>query len=366
MTSYGKNIKIEIYGGSHDSEIGIKASGIPAGISFDYDELKKFMKRRAPGQSNITTQRKESDTPLLISGFDGYVTNGDEIHIAIRSENMRSGDYKSLENIPRPSHADYPAYVKTGGKADLRGGGHFSGRLTAPLCALGGIFLQYLRDKGIMIAAHILSVGGENGAREKRFDPVNVSARELDELLSRSFPVLEADSEKKVFDVINSARMKEDSVGGVIECAAVGLPVGIGEHIFCGMESRISSIIFAIPAVKGIEFGAGFESACMTGSENNDPFFTDGVKVYTKTNNAGGILGGMTSGAPLIFRCAVKPTPSIGLEQDSVNLGEMKNVKTVIRGRHDPCIVPRAIPVVEAACAVAIFDALLDNGETER
>ena len=363
MTSYGKNIKIEVFGGSHDSEIGIKAAGIPAGITVDTERLNKFMQRRAPGQSKLTTSRKEPDVPEFVSGFDGNTTNGEPIEIIIRSVNMRSGDYDSLKNTPRPSHADYPAAVKSSGNADLRGGGHFSGRLTAPICALGGILKAELEKRGIFIGAHIESIGS---VLDFRFDPIGVCKDDFDAILSNTLPVLDAKAGEKMAEYIDGARMKLDSVGGVIECAVVGLPVGLGEHMFGGMESRISSAIFSIPAVKGIEFGAGFASTDMYGSANNDPFFFDGGKVKTKTNNCGGILGGMTNGMPLIFRCAVKPTPSIGIEQDSVNLETGENTKITIHGRHDPCIVTRAVPVVEAMCAIAVFDASLDEGEMEK
>lgn len=363
MTSYGKNIKIEVFGGSHDSEIGITAKNIPAGITFDMDKLRAFMQRRAPGQSKLTTSRKESDTPVLMSGFDGSTTNGEKIRIIIRNENSRSSDYSSLSSKPRPSHADYPAMVKSGGKADLRGGGHFSGRLTAPICALGGILKEELEKRGIFIGAHIESIGS---ALDYRFDPIKVNRSDFEDILSHSLPVLDEKAGERMAQVIDGARMQQDSVGGVIECAAVGIPVGVGEHIFFGMESRISSAVFSVPAVKGIEFGAGFASTDMYGSENNDTFYYDGDTVRTRSNNCGGILGGMTDGMPLIFRCAIKPTPSIGLEQDTIDLSTKQNTRIAIEGRHDPCIVPRAVPVIEAMCAIAVFDALLDCGEMEK
>lgn len=363
MTSYGKNIKISVYGGSHDTEIGVKASGIPAGITVDKDKLSAFMQRRAPGQSKLTTSRKEADTPIFESGFDGLTTNGSELHIVIKNENARSSDYSELSTTPRPSHADYPAMVKSGKTADLRGGGHFSGRLTAPICAIGGILKEELEKRGIYIAAHIESIGS---ALDYRFDPTDVCRNDFEDILSHSLPVLNESAGEKMEKVIESARMQQDSVGGVIECAAVGLPVGLGEHIFCGMESRISSIVFSIPAVKGIEFGAGFASSDMYGSENNDPFYYDGDTVKTRSNNSGGILGGMTNGMPLIFRCAIKPTPSIGHKQDTVDLATGANTKITVGGRHDPCIVPRAVPIIEAALAIAIYDALLDSGEMEK
>lgn len=358
MTSYGKNLNIQIYGGSHDSEIGVTVENLPGGIKIDYDSLVSFMKRRAPGQNRFSTGRQEGDVPLFLSGVDeDLVTNGEVLHVVIRNENARSGDYSNLTNIPRPSHADYPAIIKSQGTVDLRGGGHFSGRLTALMCVIGGILKDALKDRGIYIGAHIESIGN---VKDARFDPVNVTQDDFDAVLSKDFPVINTDAGEEMKTVIDSAKAELDSVGGVVECAVVGLPVGLGEHIFDGMESRIASAAFSVPAVKGIEFGAGFASSCKRGSENNDEYYTDGTSVKTKTNNAGGILGGMTTGMPLIFRCAVKPTPSIGKEQNSVNLSTIENVKLTVGGRHDPCIVQRAVPVFEAVAAISVYDALLD------
>lgn len=363
MTSYGNNIKIRVFGGSHDPEIGVVVENLPAGIKIDTDSLGAFMARRAPGQSSLTTSRREADIPIFESGIDGNMTtNGEILRAVIKNTNMRSQDYSNLTSIPRPSHADYPAIIKSGGNVDLRGGGHFSGRLTAPMCIIGGILKDELKKHGIHIGAHIESVGP---VHDKRFDPVSVSKSDFESILSHSLPLIDNSIENKIRECIETAHAHLDSVGGVIECAAIGLPTGIGEHMFAGMEARISSIIFSIPAIKGIEFGAGFDSAASFGSQNNDPYFTDGERVRTKTNNCGGILGGMTNGMPLIFRAAVKPTPSIGIEQDTVDLRSMKNVKVTVGGRHDPCIVPRAVPVFEAACAIAVYDALLDQNSTD-
>lgn len=362
MTSYGKNLNVQIYGGSHDSEIGIIVENLPSGIAINYDSLVSFMERRAPGRNRFSTGRLEGDRPIFLSGVDeNMVTNGETFRAVIRNENARSSDYSSFANIPRPSHADYPAMVKSGGKVDLRGGGHFSGRLTALMCILGGILQAELARRGIFIGAHIESIGG---VQDERFDPVSVTKADFDTALTGDFPVINKSAGGKMKAAIDAAKAELDSVGGVVECAAIGLPVGLGEHIFDGMESRIASIVFSIPAVKGIEFGAGFAAADKRGSQNNDPYFTDGERVKTKTNNAGGICGGMTTGMPLIFRAAVKPTPTIGKEQDSVNLSTMENVKLQAGGRHDPCIVQRAVPVFEAVCAIAIFDVLLDVNES--
>ena len=362
-TSYGKNLNISIYGGSHDDCIGIKATGLPQNFEFSRAELCAFMARRAPGQNGFSTTRKEADAPVFLSGVhedgDSAVLNGDELHAIIKNTSQRSADYSDLSFIPRPSHADFAARMKYGEQVDLRGGGHFSGRLTAPLCIVGGICLQYLRSKGITVSAHLYSIGG---VKDTPFDLASVSNTELDLLASRSdFPVLDLAAGEKMKNVIAAVRDEGDSVGGIVECAVLGLPAGLGEHMFDGVENRISSIVFGIPAVKGIEFGNGFECASLTGSVNNDPFVTDGQKIYTSTNNCGGILGGMTNGMPLVFRAAMKPTPSIFKEQNSVDMVSMSPVKLNIKGRHDPCVVLRAIPVFEAAAAIAVCDMLLDG-----
>ncbi len=368
MTTYGKNIKISIYGGSHDPEIGVYAEGLPKGIRIDLPKLQQFLGRRAPGKNKFSTQRKEGDVPVFLKGVDMLseteaVTNGERLHAVIYSSNMRSGDYSNLAEVPRPSHADFAARMKYGDKVDLRGGGHFSGRLTAPLCIIGGICLQHLEKTGIRIGAHIASIGT---VKDTPFDPIAPDPALFDKIAEKEFPAIDDTAEAEMRALIEDARLDADSVGGVVECAAVGVPMGLGEHMFDGMEGRISAMVFSIPAVKGIEFGLGFGSALLRGSENNDPFVTDGKSIRTATNHCGGILGGMTDGMPLLFRAAMKPTPSIGKEQDSVDLTTMENVKLTIHGRHDPCVVPRAVPVFEAALAIVLTDAILDGKETDK
>lgn len=356
-TSYGNRLNITVYGGSHDDEIGIIAKGMPRGLRINTEELSAFMKRRAPGQNAFSTPRREADEPVFISGVDSDGTlNGDVFKAIIKNTNQHSADYKALAFVPRPSHADFAARMKYGENVDLRGGGHFSGRLTAPLCIVGGICLQYLNTRGIRIGAHLYSVGD---VLDTPFDLVNVGEREFNVLASRTdFPVLNDRAGDAMRNLIEAARADGDSVGGIVECAAVGLPTGLGEHMFDGMENRISSIVFGIPAVKGIEFGTGFECAKLLGSQNNDAFITDGKRIYTRTNNSGGLLGGMTNGMPLVFRAAMKPTPSIAKEQDSVDMTSMTPTKLSIKGRHDPCVAVRAVPVFEAVCAIAVYDAL--------
>jgi chorismate synthase len=274
----------------------------------------------------------------------------------IENTNTRSKDYDKLKDVPRPGHADYTAQIRYGGYQDVRGGGHFSGRLTAPLCIAGGIAIQILKGRGIDVAAHIYSVGEE---KDRPFDPMGETSDTLDALRRAAFPVLEAKAEQKMRDVIMATRAEGDSVGGVVECIVTGLPAGLGDPMFGGMEGRLAAALFGIPAVKGVEFGAGFEAASMKGSENNDPFLVENGTVRTATNHAGGILGGITTGMPLVFRMAIKPAPSIAKEQDSVSLSGGVGEKLCVEGRHDPCIVPRAVPVMEAAAAVAIYDAYL-------
>ena len=359
--SYGNKIKVTIFGQSHSPAIGVSIDGIPSGLEIDFDELKLFLQRRMPGQGAYSTQRTEKDEAEIISGLKGSlnsenITCGAPLTAIIRNTDARSYDYEKLADVPRPSHSDYAAYAKYGASHDIRGGGSFSGRMTAPLCIAGGIFLQFLKQKGIFIAAHIEQIGC---IKDTAFDPVNVSKKDFDCLTKDSFPVLNSEAGEKMLLAIEEAKQDNDSLGGIVECAAIGVPAGIGEPMFEGLENSIAKILFAIPAVKGVEFGNGFTGSTLKGSQNNDPFFIKNDTVKTRTNNHGGILGGISSGMPILFRAAFKPTPSIPREQDSVSLSSLTEVKLSITGRHDPCIVPRAVPCVEAAAAIALYDALL-------
>ena len=327
--SYGNCFKFTIFGQSHAPAIGVTMEGLPYGFEIDMEKLSAFMARRAPG-GKYSTARKEADAPEFISGLVNGKTCGAPVTAIIRNKDTRSSDYEYMKYIPRPGHADYTAMVKYGFDRDYSGGGQFSGRLTAPLCIAGGIALQLLEELGISVSARIDSIGGER-------------------------------DEEKMFALIDKVRAEGDSVGGTIACTVTGLPAGLGEPMFGGMENRISQAVFGIPAVKGIEFGAGFECASMRGSECNDPFILENGEVLTEGNNHGGILGGISSGMPITFRVAIKPTPSIAKAQRSVNLESMEQTELTIRGRHDPCIVPRAVACVEAAAAVAIYDAYLEN-----
>ena len=356
-STFHGNITVSIFGQSHSGGIGVTIDGLPAGERIDLDALQAFLSRRAPGKNAWSTARSEADRPEILSGLVDGKTCGAPLTALIRNTNTRSGDYDNLRDIPRPGHADYTAHIKYGGHQDVSGGGHFSGRLTAALCIAGGICMQILARKGIEIGAHIASIGG---VQDAAFDPVMLMPDELHAAGKKEFPVLDDAAGEAMRNEIRAAKEALDSIGGVIECAATGLPVGLGDPMFNGMENRIARIVFAIPAVKGIEFGAGFEAARMRGSRNNDPYYMDGANVRCRTNNAGGILGGITSGMPLIFRTALKPTPSIPQRQQSISLSRMENAVLEVHGRHDPCIVPRAVPCMEAALAIALMDAILE------
>ena len=359
MGSTWKNrLSLTVFGQSHGSAIGVTVDGLPAGEPVDMDALGAFLRRRAPGHFPWSTPRQEADEPEFLSGIVNGKTCGAPITAVIRNSNTRPADYAGIKDIPRPGHADYTAWVKHNGHADISGGGHFSGRLTAPLCIAGSLCLQMLRRRGICIGAHAASVGG---VKDSLFDPVTIDEAALRGLWAMDIPVLQAQAAPLMIEEIAKAKDAHDSVGGVIECAAIGLPAGLGEPMFDGMENRIAALVFAVPAVKGIEFGAGFSAAAMRGSEHNDPFYASGGAVKTRSNHHGGILGGITSGMPLIFRAAIKPTPSIGKSQESVHLGKMETADLAVRGRHDPCIVPRAVPVMEAVMAIAVCDAILEN-----
>lgn len=348
---YGENLKISIFGQSHGPAIGMTLDGIPAGLPVDEAALQAFLARRAPGGSDLSTPRKEADKVEFLSGIVEGHTCGAPIAAMIANTNTRSRDYANLKDCPRPGHADYTAQVKYRGYQDSAGGGHFSGRLTAPLCIAGGLCKQWLAEKGVDVRAHIYAIAG---IQDRPFDPISP------EMVPEGFPVLSETAGAAMQEKIRAARSEGDSVGGVIECAVTGLPAGLGAPMFGGMESRLASVLYAIPAVKGLEFGDGFSLADMTGSQANDPFTMANGRVVTTTNHAGGILGGITDGMPLVFRLCVKPTPSIALPQQTVSLKTGETVTLSVKGRHDPCIVPRAVPVAEAAAALAIFDAFLD------
>ena len=353
-STYGDRLKLSIFGQSHGTAIGMTLDEIPAGLPVDLNLLQEFLNRRAPGQYDFTTPRKEEDVPEFLSGIvDGY-TCGAPIAAVIYNKNTKSADYDNLKNCPRPGHADLTAQVKYAGYQDIAGGGHFSGRLTAPLCIAGGLCKQWLARKGIQICGHIVSIGGIYD-EPKYLNWVDPDFSKL----NSTFPVMDPQAKDQMLQAILAAKEDGDSVGGVVECLITGVPAGVGGPMFGGMEGKIAQAIYGIPAVKGLDFGSGFSGSTMRGSENNDAFTIHNDQVQTETNNAGGILGGITTGMPIVFRVAVKPTPSIFKAQQTVNLTNMDISQLNLKGRHDPCIVPRIVPVVEAAAAIALFDALL-------
>ena len=323
-------MKYTIFGESHGPEIGVVLTGVPAGIALDWGFILSEMARRAPGQSALSTARKEADTPEVVSGVFEGKTTGAPLCAIIQNTDTRSRDYEELRRKPRPSHADYAAFVASGGFRDYRGGGHFSGRLTAPLVFAGAVAKQVLKPRGITVSARISMLGGVK-------DP----------------------SQSQIEDIVLSAKQAGDSVGGTIACAVEGMPAGLGAPDFgCNVEGIFSQYLFAVPAVKGVAFGAGFALASMRGSEANDAFYMDGDTVKTRTNNAGGVNGGITNGMPITFEAVLRPTTSIYKEQDTVDLDTMEDAKLIIHGRHDPCIVTRAVVVIEAAAALASCEVL--------
>ena len=350
-STYGDKIKISVFGESHGNGIGVVIDGLPAGVKIDMDSVLVQMSRRAPGKDKTATPRKESDLPKVLSGMLGDTLTGAPLCAVIENTNTRSGDYGNLLSCPRPGHSDYTAFVKYNGANDIRGGGHFSGRLTAPIVFAGAICRQILAQKGIKIAAHINSIGNVS---DEPFNPVSIDDTLIDRLNKSSFALIDNSVEEKMRNEVENARMSLDSIGGTIECAVTGIEAGIGEPMFDGVEGVIAKAVFGVPAIKGVEFGKGFELSKMRGSQSNDSFrYVDG-KVVTETNNCGGILGGITNGMPIIFRAAVKPTPSIAQKQKTVDLQKKENAELEVHGRHDPCIVPRAVPVIEAVTAIAI------------
>lgn len=352
----GDKIKLSIFGESHGEAIGCVIDGLPAGIKIDMNAVYKDMQRRAPGKDKTATPRLEKDIPHILSGMLDNVTTGAPLAMVIENTNTKSGDYSNLMTVPRPGHSDYPAYVKYGGNNDIRGGGHFSGRLTAPLVFAGSVAKQILFQMGVTIGAHIKQIGSVCDAVS---DLNKTDKSLLDTLSSSTFSLIDETKEQAMRDEIEKARLSLDSVGGIIECFAVGLPVGLGGNMFDTVEGKLASILFGVPAVKGVEFGIGFGFADKRASEVNDQYEIKNGRVATLSNNNGGVLGGMTDGAPLSVSVAIKPTPSIAKKQKSVNLLTMENAELEIHGRHDPCIVVRAVPVIECAVALGLLDLMM-------
>ena len=356
----GNKLKVSIFGESHGEGIGVVIDGLPSGIELDTKYIDSHMKRRAPGQNSISTQRIETDSYKIISGLFENKTTGTPLCAIIYNEDKNSKDYSDLKTKMRPGHSDYTGYIKYKGFNDYRGGGHFSGRLTAPLMFAGSIAMQMLEQKNIYVISRIKSI--YNISDDIEF---NLNESELKNLRNISFPVINENKNKQMQDAILDAKNKGNSLGGIVETYVTNIPPGYGEPFFDSIESKISHMIFSIPAVKGIEFGAGFKITELTGIEANDEFYIDDNKVVTRTNNSGGILGGITNGMPIVFRTAIKPTASISASQNTVDILKKENTTLNISGRHDPCIVPRALPVIEGAAALAIIDLMLErDGET--
>ncbi len=352
-----RNLHLSIFGESHGGGIGVVLDGIPGGTKIHLPTLRAFMERRAPGRTSTSTKRKEADLPEILSGAlpggdeDTLIACGTPIAAVIRNTDTHSKDYSQMAALARPGHGDYTGHLRYNGFNDVRGGGHFSARLTAPLVFAGGICKQYLSQRGVEVGAHVLSIGGIG---DKPFDPVRVCAADFEAAAARQMPVLDQAAGQRIAEAVEQARLNQDSLGGVVEAAAVGMPAGIGDPMFGGIENVVSSIAFGIPAVKGLSFGEGFGFGEMSGSLANDPFYMDGGEVKTETNHAGGILGGITSGMPIVIQAAFKPTPSISRPQKTIDYINKTDAILEIKGRHDPCVVPRAVPCVEAALAIAL------------
>lgn len=355
---WGRAVKISIFGESHGEGIGAVLDGFPAGVAYDEAFILSEMARRAPGRNKQSTTRKEADLPRVLAGIYQGKTAGTPICAMIENTNTRSGDYKDFTIQPRPGHADYTGMVRYGGFNDPRGGGHFSGRLTAPLVFAGALCKLYLQSHSITVGSHIQSIAQ---IQDTPFDDVAVTAQQLQELRMQDYPIVNLRAQSAMLSAIEAARQDEDSVGGVIECAAIGLPTGLGSPMLDSVEGRLASLLYGIPAVKGVEFGAGFAFAGLRGSHANDLLYEQNGQILTETNHNGGVLGGITNGMPLIFRVALKPTPSISKAQQTLNLASHSVEPLTIKGRHDPCIVTRAAPVIEAACAIVLTDLMVEG-----
>lgn len=350
---WGNNIRISIFGESHGNAIGINIDGLPSGFHIDMDKVMVEMARRAPGKSPLSTPRKEGDIPEILSGYFEGKTTGTPLCAIIRNSNTKSKDYSKLKDVMRPGHADYTGVMRYDGFNDYRGGGHFSGRITAPLVFVGAICKQILESKGISIAAHVNSIGS---IKDKSFLDVDINEELISSFKGKELPLINSELEEVMRQEVMNARKDMDSIGGTIECAVLGIKPGIGNPFFDSVESTLAHLMFSVPAIKGIEFGKGFDISKMRGSEANDEYYLDDKTIKTKTNNNGGILGGITNGMPIVFKVAIKPTASIFKEQSTVNIATMEETKLSIEGRHDPCIVQRALPVIEAVTAIGILE----------
>lgn len=355
---WNNRISISIFGESHGAAIGVVIDNLPSGEYIRMDDIQQFMSRRAPKKNKTSTPRSEKDMPQILSGIYNNRTTGTPLCAMIQNTDTHSSDYANVKTLARPGHADYTGAKRYQGFNDVRGGGHFSGRLTAPLVFAGAVCGQILERRGIYTGAHIASI---HGIKDKEFCHTNITREQILDIRKKEFPVIDDAAGELMIQDADKARMALDSLGGVIECASINIPAGIGSPMFDGLENTISQLVFGIPAVKGIEFGAGFKAAEMLGSQNNDEFYVDDYgHVLTRTNNHGGILGGISSGMPIVMRVAIKPTPSISQPQNTIDYTQLSNDVITIKGRHDPCIVPRAVPCVESAVNIAILNHILD------
>ena len=352
---WGSKIKISIFGESHGNAIGINIDGLPSGLELNLEDIAYEMRRRAPGKSPLSTARSEEDIPEILSGYFNGKTTGTPLCAIIRNTNTRSKDYSLLKDVMRPGHADYSGNIRYNGFNDYRGGGHFSGRITAPLVFAGAICKQILKEKGIVVAAHVKSI---KDIKDKSFLDSDIDLNFVEALKTFELPLIDKSIKENMRKEILEAKEDMDSVGGTIECGVFGINPGVGDPFFDSVESTLAHLLFSVPAVKGVEFGRGFELTNMRGSQANDEIYYEDGKVKTRTNNNGGILGGITNGMPIIFTTAIKPTSSIGKEQKTVNINTKENTILKVEGRHDPCIVQRAIPVIEAVTAIGILELL--------
>ena len=355
--TWGENVKLTVFGESHGPVIGAVLDGLPAGETIDWNEVKREIGRRAPGKSSLTTARSETDSFTVESGFYNNHTTGTPLCVVMKNENCRSGDYEELQYLMRPGHADYAGTIRYKGHNDYRGSGHFSGRLTAPLVFAGAVAKQLLRQRGIVVGAHVLQIGS---IVDMPFNPLGEKVERLQALTAETLPVLDVAKAPLMEREIAAAKEAGDSVGGTIETMITGIPAGYGNPFFDPVESRLSHMLFSVPAVKGVSFGDGFELAAMGGSESNDAFYydTDG-NVKTRTNHNGGLNGGITNGMPITFKAVIKATASIAKAQETINIKTKEGAVLSVKGRHDPCIVLRALPVIEGAAAWTILDILL-------
>jgi chorismate synthase len=354
--SIGKAFSVTTFGESHGKVIGVVVDGCPAGLPLSEADFQEDLDRRIPGEFKIVSERVEKDVAKILSGvFNGFTT-GAPIALMVDNNEIQSSEYEAIKDLPRPGHSDYPARVRYGGYHDYRGGGRFSGRVTVALIMAGTIAKKLLGRYNIDVLAYTLAIGKVKTSRQFSSSEI----RKNRYAAATRCPDLVCAGEME--EAIIEAKKEGDSLGGIVECAAINMPVGIGEPLFDSLDADLAKAMFAVPAVKGVEFGVGFGAAKLRGSENNDAFFMDNGKVATSTENAGGILGGLSSGMPILVRVAIKPTPSISKEQKTVNMCTLENDTLSVKGRHDPCVVPKAVPAIEAVAAITLADHLIRAG----